>query len=317
MGSSKVWGASGELSATATSRAFICCLATYMTMCVIGFQLNWEIESIYLHQISPLFEHGLDRAEHCYGGYALASFSSFVMSAIGVDSTEFPFWRFPFLAGEFLWEIWWRVFPQILGFFPGFQTPQNIHAQLQEHILGHSKSSPKAPQTEMKADSPKTPFGLPFPRSTPSPLLWHVLFKFQHFWHQERQICREISPKFSCRKFFWDPLDSWTSAPSGQGCLRKNLDFPAIRAMGWKFLGRCRLLFHSWLARFSARPPGHCCKFWSRGTIWVRESELERIADTFGAPQCQKHSLGHSKPRAQKHCKSIGALLRTGPWALL
>ena len=33
-------------------------------------------------------------------------------------------------------------------------------------------------------------------------------------------------------------LGSWTSAPSGQGCPRKSLYFPALRAMGRKFLGR-------------------------------------------------------------------------------
>ena len=37
---------------------------------------------------------------------------------------------------------------------------------------------------------------------------------------------RKISPTFSCIKFFWGPLGSWTSAPSGQGCPRKKLDFP-------------------------------------------------------------------------------------------
>ena len=49
----------------------------------------------------------------------------------------------------------------------------------------------------------------------------------------------KISPNFFfCRKFCWDPLESWTSAPLGDGRPRKKLDFPALRAMGWQFWGR-------------------------------------------------------------------------------
>ena len=47
---------------------------------------------------------------------------------------------------------------------------------------------------------------------------------------------QEISPKFSCVKFFWNPLGWCTSASSGEERPRKKLYFPVLRAMGWKFL---------------------------------------------------------------------------------
>ena len=87
----------------------------------------------------------------------------------------------------------------------------------------------------------------PFPGSLPCALSVGMLCNV-HLWrvsasHPSRmmQFClpfreRKISLKFSCIKFFWDPLGSWTSAPSGQGRPHKKLCFPALRAMGWMFL---------------------------------------------------------------------------------
>ena len=49
----------------------------------------------------------------------------------------------------------------------------------------------------------------------------------------------KISLKFSCMKFFWDPLRSWTSAPSGQGQPRKKTWFSCTPSDGVKvFSGR-------------------------------------------------------------------------------
>ena len=55
---------------------------------------------------------------------------------------------------------------------------------------------------------------------------------------------RRISPKFSCIKFFCDPLASWTSAPLGQGRPRKKTLFSCAPSDGVRVFG-------------SGRPPGY------------------------------------------------------------
>ena len=56
----------------------------------------------------------------------------------------------------------------------------------------------------------------------------------------------ESAQKFSCKMFFWEPLESWTDAPSGQGCPRRKLNFLHSGRWGESFWARTSARISAW-----------------------------------------------------------------------